>query len=227
MYVRTHLILRTCHFLLSAVGGAEFEEALKAAVQMNVYNKRAAAAANLCLAWSQAIDVSVLGSRGGVFSGESTLLLLILSPITYQIVLIKIDITLTTPSYYIMCLPYLTSFFSFLLSLPPPPPLLLLLFSIFISFPLLSFLLSSDPSRSDLQDASVSPMRLIGAIVLPVLQALSTMSLEMIMAEQVRDTQVQILTSLLEIISLCVTVYCGVCCAVVWCVLCGAVWCAL
>ena len=79
MYVRTHLILRTYHFLLSAVGGAEFEEALKAAVQMNVYNKRAAAAANLCLAWSQAIDVSVLGIRGGVFSGESTLLLLILS----------------------------------------------------------------------------------------------------------------------------------------------------
>ena len=65
--------------MLSAVGGAEFEEALKAAVQMNVYNKRAAAAANLCLAWSQAIDVSVLGIRGGVFSGESTLLLLILS----------------------------------------------------------------------------------------------------------------------------------------------------
>lgn len=43
----------------------------------------------------------------------------------------------------------------------------------------------SDPSRSDLQDVSVSPMRLIGSIVLPVLHALSAMPLEMIMAEQV------------------------------------------
>ena len=77
---------------------------------------------------------------------------------------------------------------------------LVLLF--FLSF----YLLSSDPSRSDLQDASVSPMRLIGAIVLPVLQALSTISLEMIMAEQVRVTQVRVITSLSEIISLCVTV---------------------
>ena len=54
------------------MGGAEFEEALKAALQMNVYNKRAAAAAHLCLAWSQAIDVSVLGSGGSIFSGMTT-----------------------------------------------------------------------------------------------------------------------------------------------------------
>jgi hypothetical protein len=48
-----------------------------------------------------------------------------------------------------------------------------------------SLFLPSDPSRSDLQDASMSPIRLIGAVVLPVLQALSSMPLEMIMAEQV------------------------------------------
>jgi hypothetical protein len=66
----------------------------------------------------------------------------------------------------------------------------------------------------------VSPMRLIGAIVLPVLQALSTMPLEMIMAEQVRDTQVQIITSLLEIILLCATVYYCVCCGVLLCGVC-------
>jgi hypothetical protein len=45
--------------------------------------------------------------------------------------------------------------------------------------------LSADPSRSDVQDSSMSPIRFIGAVVLPVLQALSSMPLEMIMAEQV------------------------------------------
>jgi hypothetical protein len=70
--IRAYAILSKYHSISSAVGGAEFEEALKAAVQMNVYNKRAAAAAHLCLAWSQAIDVSVLGSGGSIFSGECT-----------------------------------------------------------------------------------------------------------------------------------------------------------
>lgn len=68
MNVHMYFLILTI-FLSSAVGGAEFEEALKAAVRMNVYNKRAAAAAHLCLAWSQAIDVSVLGSGGNIFSG--------------------------------------------------------------------------------------------------------------------------------------------------------------
>jgi hypothetical protein len=72
VYILAPVILSTYHPLSSAVGGAEFEEALKAAVQMNVYNKRAAAAAHLCLAWSQAIDVSVLGSGGSIFSGSRT-----------------------------------------------------------------------------------------------------------------------------------------------------------
>ena len=53
----------------SALGSAEFEDALKAAVLMNVYNKRAAASAHLCFAWSQLVDVSVLGCAGVLVSG--------------------------------------------------------------------------------------------------------------------------------------------------------------
>jgi hypothetical protein len=52
------------------VDGVEFEIALKAAVQMNVYNKRAAAASYLCQAGSQLIDVA-LGCGGLAVKGGS------------------------------------------------------------------------------------------------------------------------------------------------------------
>ena len=54
------------------LGGSEFEAALNAAVQMNVYNMRAAAATHLFEAWGQAVNVSVLGYGGSILSGNIT-----------------------------------------------------------------------------------------------------------------------------------------------------------
>ena len=53
-------------------GGSDFEAALQAAVQMNVYNMRAAAATHLCEAWGQAVNVSVLGYGGSILTGKTT-----------------------------------------------------------------------------------------------------------------------------------------------------------
>ena len=56
--------------MLIVLSSAEFQEALKAAIMMNVYNKRAAAAAHLCNAWGQAVDVSVYGFGSKLLPGK-------------------------------------------------------------------------------------------------------------------------------------------------------------
>ena len=58
---------------LSVLGSVDYEDAFKAAVLMNVYNKRAAAASHLCLAWSQLVDVCVLGCGGVLTTGTALL----------------------------------------------------------------------------------------------------------------------------------------------------------
>ena len=58
-------------FQFLVLGSSDFEDAFKAAVLMNVYNKRAAAAAHLCQAWSQLVDISVLGCGGVLVQGGS------------------------------------------------------------------------------------------------------------------------------------------------------------
>ena len=52
------------------LGSVEYEDAFKAAVLMNIYNKRAAASAHLCQAWSQLVDVCVLGCGGVLVAGR-------------------------------------------------------------------------------------------------------------------------------------------------------------
>jgi hypothetical protein len=51
----------------AAVCDADVHSGIEAAVKMNVYNMRAAAATHLCQAWSQAVDVAVLGCHGILF----------------------------------------------------------------------------------------------------------------------------------------------------------------
>ena len=51
----------------AAVCDADVHNGIEAAVKMNVYNMRAAAATHLCQAWSQAVDVAVLGCHGILF----------------------------------------------------------------------------------------------------------------------------------------------------------------
>ena len=82
-HVMTHTASISCRYQISqiasnntsstksAVSAVEFQEALKGAIMMNVYNKRAAASAHLCGAWGQAVDVSVYGFGSRLLPGES------------------------------------------------------------------------------------------------------------------------------------------------------------
>ena len=53
------------------MSASEFQEALKGAIMMNVYNKRSAASAHLCSAWGQAVDVSVYGFGSRLLPGKN------------------------------------------------------------------------------------------------------------------------------------------------------------
>ena len=152
------IIILICQFLV--LGSSDFEDAFKAAVLMNVYNKRAAAAAHLCQAWSQLVDISVLGCGGVLVQGGS-----------------MISFTLRHV-FNIVSDYYNTTFHSSLPSFVSP----------FLSPP--GFILNttgvSGVSDSASESASASILRrLVASIVLPTLQILSTAPLEMIMAEQV------------------------------------------
>jgi hypothetical protein len=53
-----------------ALSEADFDDGVRAAVVMNVYNRRAAAATHLCQAWSQAVDVAAIGCGGLLYEGR-------------------------------------------------------------------------------------------------------------------------------------------------------------
>lgn len=109
----------------AVLGSAEFEDALKAAVLMNVYNRRAAAAAHLCLAWSQLVDVSVLGCGGVLVSapigdGDMEDTVTILRRLVTAVVLPTLHVLSAAPLEMVMAEQLVKSVLSIVSTLRPP-----------------------------------------------------------------------------------------------------------
>lgn len=63
--------MRAGGYMNAAASKADIEAGVKAAIQMNLYQQRVAAATHLCKAWGQLVDIALLGGSANVLLGTT------------------------------------------------------------------------------------------------------------------------------------------------------------